>query len=82
LKTNANKSFLGPKVYGAGFTFDDSNTDGVANTLAMMHDLIARDPRHMFTAPVAYVVSHADGSTLKGPMSLDFSALALTACLT
>jgi len=37
---------------------------------------------HMFTAPVAYVVSHADGSTLKGPMSLDFSALALTACLT
>jgi hypothetical protein len=46
LRANANKSFIGSYVLGMGFTFDDSDRDGVANPIALMHELIARDPRN------------------------------------
>ena len=32
-------------VLGMGFTFDDTDTTGVANPIAEMHELIAKDPR-------------------------------------
>ncbi len=45
-KLNANeaKSFQGSIVLGMGFTFDDTDTKGVANPLSLMHDLVAEDP--------------------------------------
>jgi hypothetical protein len=46
LKANANKSFIGSYVLGMGFTFDDTDRDGVASPIALMHELIARDPRN------------------------------------
>jgi hypothetical protein len=42
LEANAGKSFLGAKVYGQGFTFDDTTDE--ATPLAEMHWLIAKDP--------------------------------------
>ena len=29
-----------------GFTFDDTDKEGVANPIALMHELIAKDPRN------------------------------------
>jgi hypothetical protein len=46
LQANAGKSFQGSIVLGMGFTFDDTNTDGVANSLSDMENLIANDPRN------------------------------------
>ena len=46
LKVNANKSFLGSKVYGNGFTFDDTDKKGVATPKHEMHRLIAENPRN------------------------------------
>jgi hypothetical protein len=46
LKANANKSFQGNIVLGMGFTFDDTDKDGVANPIAQMHELITRDKRN------------------------------------
>ena len=46
LKANAGKSFVGSYVLGMGFTFDDTDTKGVATSLAEMHRLIAEDPRN------------------------------------
>ncbi len=46
LKANANKSFQGSIVLGMGFTFDDTDKDGVASPIAEMHRLIAKDPRN------------------------------------
>jgi hypothetical protein len=46
LVANAGKSFLGSKVYGQGFTFDDSDKKGLASPLAEMQRLIAKDPRN------------------------------------
>ena len=46
LKANAGKSFVGSYVLGMGFTFDDTDTKGVATPLAEMHRLIAEDPRN------------------------------------
>ena len=46
LRTNANKSFTGSKVYGQGFIFDDSDTKKVATPTAEMRRLIAEDPRN------------------------------------
>jgi hypothetical protein len=46
LKANADKSFIGSYVLGMGFTFDDTDKDGVANPLALMHELIAKDKRN------------------------------------
>ena len=33
-------------VLGMGFTFDDTDTNGVATPIAEMHELIAKDPRN------------------------------------
>jgi hypothetical protein len=46
LKANANKSFQGSIILGMGFTFDDSDKDGIANPIALMHELIAKDKRN------------------------------------
>ncbi|MEI7892727.1 MAG: DNA methyltransferase, partial [Myxococcales bacterium] len=46
LADNVGRSFLGSKVYGQGFTFDDNDKSGVASPLAEMHRLIAKDPRN------------------------------------
>ena len=44
LTVNALKSFQGYVVVGMGFTFDDTDTDGVATPLAEMRRLIKEDP--------------------------------------
>ena len=46
LTANAGKSFQGSIVLGMGFTFDDTDTKGVATPLAEMHRLIQKDPRN------------------------------------
>jgi len=46
LRANAGKSFIGSYVLGMGFTFDDTDTKGVASSIAEMHRLIAKDPRN------------------------------------
>jgi Eco57I restriction-modification methylase/restriction-modification enzyme MmeI-like protein len=46
LTENANKSFQGSIVLGMGFTFDDADKKGVANRIALMHELIRKDPRN------------------------------------
>ncbi|MBT9546823.1 MAG: N-6 DNA methylase [Candidatus Sericytochromatia bacterium] len=44
LRANAGKSFQGSTMLGMGFTFDDTDRSGVANSLADMRSLIAKDP--------------------------------------
>lgn len=46
LQANEGKSFQGSILLGMGFTFDDSSTDSVANSIAEMEQLIARNPRN------------------------------------
>ena len=46
LVANAGKSFQGSIVLGMGFTFDDTDTKGVASPLAEMRRLIAANPRN------------------------------------
>lgn len=46
LQANADKSFIGSYVLGMGFTFDDTDTSGVANPLWRMRELIAQNPRN------------------------------------
>ena len=46
LKANAGKSFQGSIVLGMGFTFDDTDTKGVASPLDEMHRLIEENPRN------------------------------------
>ena len=46
LKANRNQSFQGSIVLGMGFTFDDTDTKGVASSLAEMTRLIEQDPRN------------------------------------
>ena len=46
LAANAGKSFQGSIVLGMGFTFDDTDTKGVATSLAEMRRLIEKDPRN------------------------------------
>ncbi len=46
LAESAGKSFIGSYVLGMGFTFDDTDTRGVASPIAEMHRLIAKDPRN------------------------------------
>ena len=46
LQANANKSFQGSIVLGMGFTFDDTDKEGVANPISLMHELIAKDKRN------------------------------------
>ncbi len=44
LRANAGRSFIGTTVLGMGFTFDDTDTTGVASSLAMMRQLIENNP--------------------------------------
>ena len=44
LAANASKSFQGSIILGMGFTFDDTDTKGVATSLAEMRRLIEQDP--------------------------------------
>jgi hypothetical protein len=46
LRANSDKSFIGPYVYGMGFTFDDTDNSGLANPVSLMRELIARNPRN------------------------------------
>ncbi len=46
LKANAGKSFQGSIVLGMGFTFDDTDTKGVASSIAEMHRLIEKNPKN------------------------------------
>lgn len=46
LAANAGKSFVGSYVLGMGFTFDDTDTMGVASSLTEMRRLIEKDPRN------------------------------------
>ena len=46
LKANKGKSFQGSIVLGMGFTFDDLDKKGIANTLEEMNHLIAKDRRN------------------------------------
>ena len=46
LQANAGKSFIGSYVLGMGFTFDDTDSKGVASSLADMQRLIGQDPRN------------------------------------
>ena len=44
LSANAGKSFVGSYVLGMGFTFDDTDTKGVATPISVMEELIEKDP--------------------------------------
>ncbi len=44
LAANAGKSYIGSYVLGMGFTFDDTDTKGIATPLAEMERLIAANP--------------------------------------
>ncbi len=44
LHANTRRSFSGAKLHGAGFLFDDSSLDGVSSPVALMHELIQKDP--------------------------------------
>jgi hypothetical protein len=46
LVANEDKSFQGSIVLGMGFTFDDTDTKGIASPLAEMHRLIRKNPRN------------------------------------
>lgn len=46
LKANEGKGFIGSYVLGMGFTFDDTDKNGVASPLSVMHELIQKDPRN------------------------------------
>ena len=46
LLANADRTFLGSKIYGQGFTFDDTDTRGVASPLAEMQRLVAMDSKN------------------------------------
>ena len=46
LRVNAGKSFQGSIVLGMGFTFDDTDANGIATPIAEMRRLIAGHPRN------------------------------------
>lgn len=46
LAGNRGYSFLGTKIYGQGFIFDNSDSNGVANSIVEMNCLIEKDPRN------------------------------------
>jgi hypothetical protein len=46
LSANARRSFQGCIVLGMGFTFDDTDTRGIATPLSEMRRLIEKDPRN------------------------------------
>jgi len=45
LAANSGKSFQGSNVLGLGFTFDDSDTTGIASSLKAMRELLVKSPR-------------------------------------
>ena len=46
LRANEGQSFQGSIVLGMGFTFDDTDTKGVASSLTEMRHLVATDPKN------------------------------------
>jgi hypothetical protein len=46
LKANSGKSYQGAIVLGMGFTFDDTDTDGLASSIEQMKRLIEQNPRN------------------------------------
>ncbi len=46
LRSNADKSFQGTVVVGMGFTFDDTDTKGVASPLSLMNSLVRANPKN------------------------------------
>jgi hypothetical protein len=46
LQENAGKSYIGCYLLGMGFTFDDTDKTGIATPLAVMQELIAKEPRN------------------------------------
>jgi N-6 DNA Methylase len=46
MSQNVGKSFQGPIPLGMGFTFDDTDTSGVASPISEMYRLLAKDPRN------------------------------------
>lgn len=46
LQANGGKSFIGSYVLGMGFTFDDTDKKGIANSLSEKQRLIAKNPRN------------------------------------
>ena len=46
LRANAEMSFKGCDIYGPGFTFDDEDNKGMANSLAEMQQLLANNPEN------------------------------------
>jgi hypothetical protein len=46
LLANRDRSFEGVKVYGMGFTFDDTDANEVATPISVMEQLIAKDQRN------------------------------------
>jgi hypothetical protein len=46
LRSNENLSFEGYKIYGPGFTFDDTDQNGVASPICEVQRLIENDPRN------------------------------------
>jgi hypothetical protein len=46
LQANTGRSFIGNYVLGMGFTFDDTDKTGVANTIASMDELLSRNPKN------------------------------------
>jgi hypothetical protein len=46
LEANSDKSFAGSFILGMGFTFDDTDSKGVASPILEMKRLIASDPRN------------------------------------
>jgi hypothetical protein len=46
LQENVRKSFNGTKVLGMGFTFDDTDSGGIANPISQMERLIAKDSKN------------------------------------
>ena len=54
LTANAGKSFVGSYVLGMGFTFDDTDTKGVASSIAEMMQLVEEDS-HNLDAILPYI---------------------------
>ena len=46
LASNAGKGFVGSYALGMGFTFDDTDTNGIATTTSEMHRLVGKNPRN------------------------------------
>ena len=46
LRENAGKSYIGCYLLGMGFTFDDTDKTGIATPLAVMQELIVKDPQN------------------------------------